>query len=133
MYHNIDLARSLIVDAQGRAATPCSGIDPDLNTDREMGILGDLTQPQPLNVSDIFDWGKAGTMALDELPESGLWYRSDYKLTQEWLDKTLEQLKETDEEKRVATEREADKRAEIGADMDEDGLSHGGNEASYDS
>jgi hypothetical protein len=72
-------------------------------------MLGDSAQPQ------VFDWTLAGTMALDELPDSDLWYR-DYQFTQEWLDETIKCL--NDEEKRVAGEREVDKRAEICADME---------------
>lgn len=106
----MDLARSLIVDAQGRAATPCSGFNAET-------MLGDFAQSQYSNVLDSFDWPLAGTMALDELPDSDLRYCPEYQLTQEWLDHTIKSLKET-EEIRVAAEREADNRAEIGADME---------------
>jgi len=133
MCHYMDLARSHFVNAQGRAATPCSSLDADPNTDLEMMMLGDFVQSQSSNVLDSFDWGKASTMALEELPDSDLCYQPGYQLTQEWLEQTVKHLKELDEEKLLAAEREVDKRAEIGADMDVDGLSHGGNEASYDS
>jgi hypothetical protein len=118
MCHYVDLARSLIVDAQGRAATPCSGLNTDPNANLEMTRLGDSAQPQSSEVFDSFDWPLASTMALDELPDSDLWYRPEYQLTQEWLEQTIKYLK-VDEEKRVAAEREVDdlKRPEIGADM----------------
>ena len=106
------------MDAQGRAATPCSGLNADPNTDMEMTMLGDSAQSQSSKVLEGFDWLKASTMALDELPDSDLWYRPEYQLTQEWLDQAIKYLKEADEEKRVAAEREVDKRAEIGADME---------------
>jgi hypothetical protein len=102
----MDLAQRLIVDAQGRAATPC-GLDADPNTDLEIIMLGDSVQSQS---SKVFDWPLASTMALDELPDSDLWYRPGYQLTQEWLDHTIKCL---NEEKRVAAEREVDKSAEI--------------------
>jgi hypothetical protein len=114
----MDLARGIIVDAQGRAATPCSGLNADPNTDLEMMMLGDFAQSQSSNVFDNFDWSQASTMALDELPDSDHWLRPEYHLTQEWLEQTIKCLKEVDEEKRVAAEREVDKRAEIGADME---------------
>ncbi len=60
----------------------------------------------------------ASTMALDELPDSDLWYRPEYQLTQEWLEHTIKYLKEVDEEKRVAAEREVDKRDEVVSDME---------------
>jgi hypothetical protein len=109
------------VDAQGRAATPCSSLNADPNTDLEMTMLGDSAQSQSStssNVLDSFDWPLASTMALDELPDSDIWYRPEYQLTQEWLEQTIEYLKEIDEEKRVAAEREVDKRAEIGVDIE---------------
>ena len=118
MCQYVDLARSLIVDAQGRAATPCSGLNADPNTDLETIMLGDSAQSQSSNVPDNFNWLMAGTMALDELPDSDLWYRPEYQLTQEWLEQTIKYLKEIDEEKRIEAEREVDKRAEIGADME---------------
>jgi hypothetical protein len=110
----MDFARSLIVDSQGRAPTPCSGLNADPNTDLEM-MMSEDSAPQLL---DGFDWPRAGEVALDQLPDSDLWYRPDYELTQEWFEKTIKYLKETDEEKRVAAEREVDKSAEIGADME---------------
>jgi hypothetical protein len=106
------------VDAQGRAPTPCCGLNIDPNTDLEMMMLGESAQSQSSEVFDSFDWPLASTMALDELPDSDLWYRPDYQLTQEWLEQTIKYLKEIDEEKRVAAEREVDKRADIGADME---------------
>jgi hypothetical protein len=83
-----------------------------------MMMLGVSAQSQSSEVLDSFDWPLASTMALDELPDSDLWYRPEYQLTQEWLEQTIKYLKEVDEEKRVAAEREVDKRAEIGADME---------------
>jgi hypothetical protein len=134
MCHYLDLARSLIVDAQGRAATPCSGLNADPNVDLEMAILGDSAWSQSSNVFDGFDWRLASTMALDELPDSDLCYRPEYQLTQEWLDHTIKCLNEIDEEKRVAAERKV---AEIGADVEtgssSNGPSNGGNEAWSDS
>jgi hypothetical protein len=53
-------------------------------------------------------------LTLDELPDSDLWYRPEYQLTQEWLEQTIKYLKDIDEEKRVTTEREVDVRAEGG-------------------
>ena len=49
------------------------------------------------------------------------------------MERTVEKLTEINKEKWVIVEREVDKRAKIGADMDEDGLSYGDNETSYDS
>jgi len=73
-----------------------------------MTMLGDF--------SNVFiDWTRASTMALDELPDSNLGYRSEYQLTQEWLENTLKCM---NEEKQVAGEREADDSAEIGVDME---------------
>jgi hypothetical protein len=106
----MDLAQRLIVDAQGRAATPCSGLHADSNT--EMAMLGDSAQSQS---SKVFDWLMASTMTLDELPDSDLWHRPGYQLTPEWLDHTIKCL---NEEKRVAAEREVDKSVEICADME---------------
>ena len=114
----MDLARCLIVDSQGWAPTPCSGLHADPNRDLETTMLGDSAQSQSSNVLDSFDWPMAGKMALDELPDSDLWYRPEYQLTQEWLEQTIKYLKEIGEEKRVAAEREVDKRAEIGADRE---------------
>ena len=112
MYHYMDLAQRLVVDAQGRAATPCSGLEADPNTDMEMAMLGDSTHSQS---SKVFDWLLASTMALDELPDSDLWYRPGYQLTQEWLDHTVKCL---NEENWVTAEREVVK---IGADMETGG------------
>ena len=95
----MDLTWSLILDAQGQAATPCSGMGIDLNTDIEMGVLGDLMQLQFSNVFNIFNWWKASTMMLDELPESDIWYWPDYQLTEEWLERTVEKLTEINKEK----------------------------------
>lgn len=106
------------MDAQGRAATPCSGFNTNPNADLEMSMLGDSAQSQFSEVLDSFDWPMASTMALDELPDSDLWNRPEYQLTQEWLEQTIKYLKEIDEEKRVAAEREVDERAEIGADIE---------------
>jgi len=69
-------------------------------------------------LNSSFDWPMASTMALDELPDSDLWYRPEYQLTQEWLEHTIKYLKEVDEEKRVAAEREVDKRDEVVSDME---------------
>jgi hypothetical protein len=118
MCHYMDLARSFIVDAQGRAATPCSGFNADPNAELETLMLGDSAQSQFPEVLDSFDWPLASTMALDELPDSDLWYRPDYQLTQEWLEQTIKYLKEIDEEKRVAAEREVDERVEVGAEIE---------------
>jgi hypothetical protein len=56
----------------------------------------------------------ANALTLDELPDSDLWYRPEYQLTQEWLEQTIKYLKDIDEEKRVTTETEVDVRAEGG-------------------
>lgn len=61
----------------------------------------------------MFDWSQAGTMTLDQLPDSDLWYRADYQLTQEWLDDTLKFMDE-EKQNRVAGERES---AEIDTEM----------------
>jgi hypothetical protein len=63
----------------------------------------------------FFDWSRASTMALDELPDSDLRDQPEYQITQEWLDETLKCL---NEEKRVAGEREVDNSAEIGVGME---------------
>lgn len=112
MYNYADVLRSLIVDAQGRAATPCS--DLNLNADPSSYpdvMMWDPAQSQLSRVIEGFDWPQASTMALDELPDSDLWYRSEYQLTQEWLEQTMQYLTENDEEKRVVEEREVDLRA----------------------
>jgi len=106
------------VNAQGRAPTPCCSPIADPNIDLDMTMLGDTAQSQFSKVSDSFDWPQASTMALDELPDSDLWYRPEYQLTQEWLEHTLSYLKDIDEEKPVSAERDVDKRAEIGADTE---------------
>jgi hypothetical protein len=92
----MNLVDRLIVDAQGRAATPCSGLHADPNTDLEMTMLGDSVQPQSL---EVFDWLQASTMALDELPDSDLWSRPGYRLTEEWLDNTMKCWKEDNGDK----------------------------------
>lgn len=102
------------MDSQGRAPTPCSGLDADPNTDLEMMMLGDSAQ---LQLPDGFDWPRAAEMALDQLPDSDLRHRPEYQLTQEWLEKITKCL-EIDEEKWVAAEREVVESAEIGADME---------------
>lgn len=101
------------MDAQGRAATPCSA-DPNSYPDMTMW---DSAQSQISRVFDGFDWPHANTMALDELPDSDLRYRPEYQLTQEWLEQTIKYLTES-EEKRVAEEREVDQRAGFGAGME---------------
>lgn len=113
------------MDSQDRAPTPCSGLNADPNIDLEILMLGECAPSQSSEVLDSFDWRQASTMALDELPDSDLMARPEYHLTQEWLEQTIKYLKDAEEEKRVAAEREVDERAEIGADAD--GLSHGGN------
>jgi hypothetical protein len=118
MYHSIDLARSVIVGAQGRATTPCSGLNADPNIGLDMMMLGESALSQSSDVFDGFDWSLASTMALDELPDSDNWYRPEYHLTEEWLEQTLKYSNEIDEEEWIATGREADKRAEIGVDIE---------------
>jgi hypothetical protein len=118
----VDIARGLIVDAQGRAATPCSNLNANPYADPEMEMLGDSAQAQVSNALDSFEWPLApftlpSTMALDELPDSDLLHRPEYQLTQEWLEQTIKYLKDVDEERRVAAEREANMRPEIGADI----------------
>lgn len=105
----MDLLQRLMAEAQGRAATPCSGLDADPNTNPEMAVVGDSAQSQS---SKVFDWLQASTMALDELPDSDQWYQPGYQLDQEWLKYMNE------EKKRVAAERGFDKSFEICADME---------------
>jgi hypothetical protein len=81
-----------------------------------MEMLGD---PAPTQARKALDWPPApltlaSALTLDELPDSDLWYRPEYQLTQEWLEQTIKYLKEIDEEKRVAAETEVDMRAEGG-------------------
>ncbi len=119
----MDIARGLIVGAQGRAATPCSNLNADPYADPEMEMLGDSAQAQISNAFDGFEWPLApftlpSTMTLDELPDSDLQYRPEYQLTQEWLEQTIKYLKDVDEERRVTAEREGNMRAEIGADIE---------------
>jgi len=119
----LDIARGLFVDAQGRAATPCSGSGPQ-DTDEATG--GNSSQQSQSSDESrfpdgsFFDWSKAGTMTLDELPDSDLWYRPEYQLTQEWLENTIKYLRDIDEEKRVAAELEVadNNRVQVGTDME---------------
>jgi len=97
----MEIARSLAVDAQSRAATPCLSLN-DLET---------------------FEWPSepftiASGLTLDELPDSDLYYRSEYQLTEEWLERTLRSLAEIDEEKQVSAEREVDMRAKENAEIE---------------
>lgn len=99
----MELVRRLIVDAQGRAATPCSSLHADSSTDLEVTMLGDSVQSQP---SKVFDWLLASTMALDELPDSDLWYQPGYQLTQEWLDQYLNEDKQVDKSTEICADME---------------------------
>jgi hypothetical protein len=107
----MDFALSRFLDTQSRAATPCSGLDANSNTDLDMAMIRDSVQSQ----SSKFDWQQAGTMALDELPDSNLQYLPGYQLTQEWVNDTIKGL---NEEELVAAVREVDMILEIGNDME---------------
>jgi hypothetical protein len=77
-------------------------------------LIQDLKTPEwPLEPYTI-----ASGFALDELPDSDLWYRPEYQLTQEWLEQTLKYLKDIDDEKQVAAEREVDMRTEENGDIE---------------
>lgn len=104
----MDFVQRLIVDAQGQAATPCSGLHPlpDPNTELETTTLEDFRQPQS---SVGFDWERASTMTLDQLPDSNLWYSPEYKLTEEWLARYLNE---------VEPERQVDQSADICAEVE---------------
>ncbi|KAF8472397.1 hypothetical protein DFH94DRAFT_684607 [Russula ochroleuca] len=109
IYHCMDIARCLVVDAQSRAATPCPSPNVSPHEDPEMEMLTDSVQAAP----KALEWPPApftlaSALTLDELPDSDLWYRPEYQLTQEWLEQTIKYLKDIDEEKRVTTEREVD-------------------------
>lgn len=111
----MDIARCLVVDAQSRAATPCPSPNVSLPADPEMEMLTNSVQAPP----KALEWPPApftlaNALTLDELPDSDLWYRPEYQLTQEWLEQTIKYLKDIDEEKRVTTETEVDVRAEGG-------------------
>ena len=106
----MEIARSLVEDAQSRAATPCLSLDVSPYTDSEMKLNAFQWPSEPYTI--------ASGLALDELPDSDLCYRPEYQLTEEWLERTLKSLAEIDEEKKVSAEREVDMRAKENAEIE---------------
>lgn len=82
-----------------------------------------LRQSAPPQDPKVFEWPTepftiASELTLDELPDSDLYYRPEYQLTEEWLEQTLRSLTEIDEEKQVSAEREVDMTAKQNADIE---------------
>jgi hypothetical protein len=76
------------------------------------------TQSEPVALDWPPPWTLAGTLTLDELPDSETWTLPEYQLTQEWFEQTVRELKEL-EEKRVK-EGEGEMEVDVGVNMDVD-------------
>jgi len=78
------------------------------------------TQSEPAALDWPPPWTLAGTLTLDELPDSETWTLPEYQLTQEWFEETIRELKELEEKRRVEEEGERVMEVDAGVDMDID-------------
>jgi len=78
------------------------------------------TQSEPAALDWPPPWTLAGTLTLDELPDSETWTLPEYQLTQEWFEETIRELKELEEKRRVEEEGERVMEVDAGVDMDVD-------------
>lgn len=130
LQHYVNVARRLTENRQSHAASACPGMMGIDASPKELGAIlaGDpswtqaqvsTTQSEPAALEWPPSWTLAGTLTLDELPDSETWTLPEYQLTQEWLEETIRELKEL-EEKQVEEERGRGVEVDAGDDMDVD-------------
>jgi hypothetical protein len=130
MQHYMSVARRLTENRQSRATSPCpSPMSVNLSPKEVEAILaGDPAmkqaqvppaQSEPTALDWPPHWTLAGTMTLDELPDSELWSLPEYQLTQEWFEQIIQNSNEL-EERRVEEERIEKEEVDGGAEMDID-------------
>jgi len=117
--HYMNVARRLTENRQSLAASPCPspGLTSTSASPKKMEKIRELApvQAQAPSWPAALDWPPPqwtleGSLTLDELPDSETWSLPEYQLTQEWLEQTIRNLKDLEEEIEV----------DMGADMDVD-------------
>ena len=121
----MDVTRRLTENRSRHAASPCPS--PSITSTstglKEMEAIGypAPTKAQAPAQRAALDWPPpewitGGVLTLDELPDSEICTLPEYQLTQEWLEETIRNMTELEEEKQVEEDIEVD----VGANMDVD-------------
>ncbi|KAI0253663.1 hypothetical protein BJV78DRAFT_1191176 [Lactifluus subvellereus] len=122
--HYMSVARRL--SGQQRPDRPASPDPPSAYADTNICAIPE-TEPTLEELAMIADsaqafdwsllphWTLAGTMTLDELPDSATWSLPEYQLTQEWYEQIVRCLREAEGETKAS---EAEMEAEMEADSE---------------
>jgi hypothetical protein len=81
----------------------------------ELAMMGDSVQG--IDWLPLEHWMLAGTMTLDELPDSETWSSPEYQLTHEWYEQTIWCLREAEGEAKVDVEAEME--VEVDVEMED--------------
>jgi hypothetical protein len=129
MQHYMNVARRLTENRQSRATSPCPSLmSVNLSPKEVEAILaGDPAmaqgqappaQSEPAALDWPPHWTLAGTLTLDELPDSEIWALPEYQLTQEWFEQMI--LNSNELEERRVEEEQTKIEIDAGAKMDID-------------